>query len=93
MARTSRETDEKGGLSDTASRLFASNATLLIGAAFELGMLLGKHTSKTPMGKKVRESVSDLADRVVELAPDVVRLVPDLMPAKTRSVRRKAAKK
>jgi hypothetical protein len=92
MARTSAETAEKGSLSDTASRLFASNATLLIGAAFEIGMLLGQQTGKTAIGKKVRASVGDLADRAVELAPDIVRLVPDLMPAKPRA-RRKAAKK
>jgi hypothetical protein len=89
MKRTSDEAPGK----NLPSRLFASNATLLIGAAFELGMLLGKRTGETDMGKKVRASVADLADKLVDLAPDVIRLVPELITAKPRPARRKAAKK
>jgi len=75
------------------SRLFASNPALLIGAAFELGMLLGRRSGRTAMGRKVRESVTRAADSVVRLAPDAVaNLVPELVPAKPRSRRRTARK-
>jgi hypothetical protein len=88
MKRTSQPTGK-----DLPSRLFASNPALLMGAAFELGMLLGKRTGKTAMGRKVRESVTEVADRVVQLAPDaVVNLVPELAPAKARARRRTGKK-
>ena len=45
------------------------------------------------MGRKLRESVSSVADQAVRLAPDaVVKLVPQLAPAKPRPRRRPAKK-
>ena len=43
---------------DLPSQLFASNPALLIGAAFEIGMLLGRRSGRTAMGRKLRENVS-----------------------------------
>jgi hypothetical protein len=78
---------------DLPSQLFASNPALLIGAAFEIGMLLGRRSGRTAMGRKVRDSVSDVIDQAVQLAPDaVVKLVPQLAPAKPRPRRRTATK-
>ena len=74
---------------DLPSQLFASNPALLIGAAFEIGMLLGRRSARTAMGRKVRDSVNSVADQAVRLAPDaVVKLVPQLAPAKPRPRRR-----
>jgi hypothetical protein len=78
---------------DLPSQLFASNPALLIGAAFEIGMLLGRRSARTPMGRKVRDSVNSVADQAVRLAPDaVVKLVPQLAPAKPRPRRRTGKK-
>jgi hypothetical protein len=78
---------------DLPSQLFASNPALLIGAAFEIGMLLGQRSGRTAMGRKLRESVSSAVDQAVRLAPDaVVKLVPQLAPAKPRPRRRTAKK-
>jgi hypothetical protein len=88
MKRTSQHSPK-----DLPSRIFAANPALLIGAAFELGMLLGRRSGRTAMGRKVRQAVSTATDRVARLAPDgVVNLVPELAPAKARP-RRRAAKK
>lgn len=92
---------------DLPSQIFAANPALLIGAAFEIGMLLGRRTGKTAMGRKVRTSVDGVIDQAVLLAPDAaVKLVPQLAPAKRRAraaarvrsrtrttTRRRAAKK
>jgi len=76
---------------DLPSQLLASNPGLLIGAAFEIGMLLGRRSGRTAMGRKVRDAVSDVVDQAVRLTPDaLVKLVPDLAPAKPR---RRPAKK
>ncbi|HET7680731.1 MAG TPA: hypothetical protein VFK79_11425 [Xanthobacteraceae bacterium] len=78
---------------DLPSQLFASNPAMLIGAAFEIGMLLGRRSGRTAMGRKLRESVNSVADQAVRLAPDaVVKLVPALAPAKPRPRRRTAKK-
>ena len=78
---------------DLPSQLFASNPALLIGAAFEIGMLLGRRSARTAMGRKVRASVNSVADQAVRLAPDaVVKLVPQLAPAKPRPRKRTAKK-
>jgi hypothetical protein len=78
---------------DLPSQLFASNPALLIGAAFEIGMLLGRRSARTAMGRKVRDSVNSVADQAVRLAPDaVVKLVPQLAPAKPRPRKRTAKK-
>ena len=81
---------------DLPSQLFAANPALLIGAAFEIGMLLGRRSSKTAVGRKVRGSVNDVMDQAVRLAPDaVMRLMPpQLQPAKPRArPRKRTAKK
>jgi len=85
---------------DLPSRIFASNPALLIGAAFEIGMLLGRRSGRTAAGRKVRDSVNQVADQAVQLAPDaVLKLVPHLASAKTRARsrtstrRRRTAKK
>jgi hypothetical protein len=79
-------------LSKSFSRLFAANSLLLVGMAFDLGILLGRRTGATLMGKKVRHQVSNLAERVVDLAPDsVANLVPDLLPSKPRARRPKSS--
>ena len=78
---------------DLPSQIFASNPALLIGAAFELGMLLGRRSGRTAIGRKLRASVSDVVDQAVRLAPDaVVNLVPQLAPATARPRRRTAKK-
>jgi hypothetical protein len=78
---------------DLPSQLFAANPALLIGAAFEIGMLLGKRTGRTAMGKKVRDNVHGAVDQAVRLAPDsVVALVPQLAPAKPKPRKRTAKK-
>ena len=78
---------------DLPSQLFAANPSLLIGAAFEIGMLLGRRSGRTAVGRKVRDSVGAVVDQVVRLAPDAVAtLVPQLAPARTRSRRRTAKK-
>ena len=78
---------------DLPSQLFAANPALLIGAAFEIGMLLGRRSARTAMGRKVRDSVNSVADQAVRLAPDaVVKLVPQLAPAKPRPRKRPGKK-
>ena len=73
------------------ARLFAANPALLIGAAFELGILLGRRSGRTAMGRKVREHIAHATGEVVRLAPDaVVNLVPEFAPVKAR---RRTAKK
>ena len=80
---------------DLPAQIFASNPALLIGAAFEVGMLLGRRSGRTAMGRKVRASVNDVVDQAVQLAPDaMVRLVPQLAPAKPAArPRKRTAKK
>jgi hypothetical protein len=83
---------------DLPSQLFAANPALLIGAAFEIGMLLGRRSGRTATGRKVRASVNGVMDQAVRLAPDaVVNLVPQLSPAKpqrrAKPRKRTAAKK
>jgi hypothetical protein len=74
---------------DLPARVFASNPALLIGAAFEIGMLLGRRSGRTALGRKVRDKVGDVATQVVKLAPDAMAtLVPDLVPVRTRARRR-----
>ena len=78
---------------DLPQQLFAANPALLIGAAFEIGMLLGRRSGRTAIGRKLRASVSDVVDQAVRLAPDaVVNLVPQLAPAPARPRRRTAKK-
>src|SRR3954462_12729487 len=74
---------------DLPSQIFAANPSLLIGAAFELGMLLGRRSGRTAAGRKVRDSVSAVVDQAARLAPDAVaNLVPQMAPAKPRPRRR-----
>jgi len=88
MKRTSQSRSK-----DLPSQLFASNPALLIGAAFEIGMLLGRRSGRTAMGRKLRETVGSVADEAVRLAPDaVVKLVPQLAPTKPRPRRRPRTK-
>ena len=76
------------------AQLFAANPALLIGAAFEIGMLLGRRSAKTAMGRKVRGTVYGAVDQAVALAPSsVADLVPQLAPAKPRARKRKRAVK
>jgi hypothetical protein len=90
----SRASPQKYRLSDSFQRLFAANSMLLIGMAFDLGMVLGRRTGMTLLGSKVRRQVSNLTDRVVTLAPNSVsNLVPDLLPSKSKAPRRKASGK
>jgi hypothetical protein len=90
MSRTS----DKTSLSNTFYQLFAANPSLLIGMAFDVGMVLGRRTGATATGKKVRSQVSNIAERIVELAPDsVANLVPDILPSKPRTTRRKSTGK
>ncbi len=92
MSRASGHASHKTRLSNSFYRLFAANTFLLVGMAFDLGVVLGRRTAATLMGKKVRNQVSNLADRVVDLAPDsVANLVPDLLPSKPRGRRRKSS--
>jgi hypothetical protein len=79
-------------LSDSFSEIYAEHSAVLIGMAFDLGVMLGRRTHATALGKKVRKGVSKVADQMVTLAPDsMANLVPDLHPAKGRrtSSRRK----
>jgi hypothetical protein len=82
---------------DLPSQLFASNPAMLIGAAFEIGMLLGRRSGRTAMGRKLRDNVTSVTDQAVRLAPDaLVKLVPALAPAKPprpSRPRRRTAKK
>jgi hypothetical protein len=78
---------------DLPQQLFASNPSLLIGAAFEIGMLLGRRSARTAAGRKVRDTVGAVVDQAVRLAPDAVtNLMPQLVPAKARPRRRTARK-
>jgi hypothetical protein len=78
---------------DLPQQIFASNPSLLIGAAFEIGMLLGRRSARTAVGRKVRDSVGAVVDQAVRLAPDAVAgLVPQLVPARARPRRRTARK-
>ncbi len=78
---------------DLPSQLFAANPALLLGAAFEIGMLLGRRSGRTAIGRKVRAGVGEVVDQAMRLAPDAVAtLVPQLAPARTRSRRRTAKK-
>jgi hypothetical protein len=71
---------------DLPSQIFAANPALLIGAAFEIGMLIGRRSGRTAMGRKVRESVDGVIDQAVRLAPDAaVKLVPQLAPVRKRA--------
>ncbi len=85
----------KAGLSRSLARLFEKNSVLLIGMAFEAGMLLGRRTNIPLTAGKVRDGFSNLADQIVTLAPSsVTRLVPNLLPAKTpRAPHRKSPAK
>ena len=75
------------------AQIFASNPALLIGAAFEIGMLLGRRSGRTGVGRKLRANVNSVADQAVRFVPGAVaNLVPLLSPAKPRS-RRRAAKR
>jgi hypothetical protein len=90
MSRTS----DKTSLPNTFYQLFAANPSLLIGMAFDVGMVLGRRTGATVTGKKVRSQVSNLAERIVELAPDsVANLVPDILPWKPRARRKSSGGK
>ena len=76
---------------DLPTRIFAANPALLIGAAFELGIMLGRKSAKTAMGRKVRQHIAHATGEVVRLAPDaVVNLVPELEELKERPRRRRA---
>lgn len=95
MKRTSQSSAK-----DLPSQIFAANPALLIGAAFEIGMLLGRRSGRTAMGRKVRDSMDSVIDQAVSLAPDaaVKLLPPELKPAKKRTrqsatTRRRKAKK
>jgi hypothetical protein len=78
---------------DLPSQLFAANPALLIGAAFEIGMLLGRRSGRTAIGRKVRVGVSEVIDQAVRLAPDaVVNLMPQLAPVRARPRRRTVKK-
>jgi hypothetical protein len=83
-----KRTSSQSRANDLPSRIFASNPTLLLGAAFEIGMLLGRQSGRTALGKKVRAKVSQVASEVMQLAPGVASLVPDLVPARPRPRRR-----
>ena len=79
---------------DLPSQIFASNPALLIGAAFEIGMLLGRRSGRTAIGRKMRDSVNRVADQAVQLAPDaVIKLVPHLAPARTSAPSRTATRR
>ena len=79
---------------DLPTRLFAANPALLIGAAFELGILLGRRSAKTAIGRKVRQQIAHATGEVVRLAPDaVVNLVPELAPIKERPRRHRTARR
>jgi hypothetical protein len=78
---------------DLPQQIFAANPALLIGAAFEIGMLLGRKSGRTAMGRKVRESVDGVIDQAVRLAPDAaVKLVPQLAPVRKAARARTAAR-
>lgn len=78
---------------DLPQQLFAANPALLLGAAFEIGMLLGRRSGRTAIGRKVRAGVGEVVDQVMRLAPDAVAtLVPQMAPAPTRPRRRTAKK-
>ncbi len=78
---------------DLPSQLFAANPALLLGAAFEIGMLLGRRSGRTAIGRKVRAGVGEVVDQAVRLAPDAVtNLMPQLVPARARPRRRTAKK-
>ncbi len=96
MRRTSSHaSDTKSKLSGSFARLFTNNPALLIGIAFEAGMLLGRYTKVPVSGRKVQKGVSNFADQVLTLVPDsVTKLVPDIFPSKARKpARRKSAVK
>ena len=91
MRRTSSHaSDMKSKLSGSFARLFAANPALLIGIAFEAGMLLGRYTKMPASGKKMQKGVSNLTDQVLTLVPSsVTKLVPDIFPAKSRKPSRR----
>jgi hypothetical protein len=90
----SRMSHRQSRVSNSFNRLFAANSLLLIGMAFDVGIMLGHRTGATLLGRKIHTRVSNLADRVVALAPDSVsNLVPDLLPPKSRASRRKPSGK
>ena len=71
---------------DLPARIFAANPALLLGAAFEIGMLLGRRSGRTAAGRRVRAGLNTVTDQVAHLAPDaMVKLVPQLAPAKPRA--------
>ena len=86
-----KRTSQRNRPQDLPSRIFASNPSLLIGAAFEIGMLLGRRSARTAMGRKVRDGVNRAVDEAVKLVLDsMVVLVPQLAPVRTRARRRTA---
>jgi len=91
MSRASTHASNgKTGLSRSLAQLFERNSVLILGMAFEAGMLLGRRTNIRLTAGKVRQGFSSFADQVVTLAPSsVTRLVPDLLPAKTRRAPRR----
>lgn len=96
MRRTSSHaSDTKSKLSGSFARLFTTNPALLIGIAFEAGMLLGRYTKVPVSGRKVQKGASNFADQVLTLVPDsVTKLVPDIFPSKARKpARRKSSAK
>lgn len=71
---------------DLPAQIFAANPALLIGAAFKIGMLLGRRSGRTSAGRKMRAGAARVADQAVQLAPDaLVKLVPQLAPPKART--------
>ncbi len=85
---------QKYRLSDSFHRLFVANSVLFVTIAFDLGIMLGRRTGAALLGRKVRNPVSTLADRVATLAPSSVSsLVPDLLPSKPSGSRRKSSGK
>ncbi len=95
MRRTSSPaSDTKSKLSGSFARLFTTNPALLIGIAFEAGMLLGRYTKVPVSGRKIQKGASNFADQVLTLVPDsVTKLVPDIFPSKARKPARSKARK
>jgi hypothetical protein len=86
MKRTSQSRPK-----DLPSQIFAANPALLIGAAFEIGMLLGRRSGRTAAGRKVRDSFDGVIDQAMRLAPDAaVKLVPQLAPMRKAARQRTA---
>ena len=71
------------------AQIFASNPALLIGAAFEIGMLLGRRSGRTGVGRKLRANVNSVADQAVRFVPGAVA---NLVPLLTRQAAFAAAR-